>query len=142
MYVEEAQLGARADGVEGARGSRHRYRIDHAEAHLRWHLAWEEPGQAPGWLPAGSPLVGLPPKVELEERATAARLRLRIDRRLDGRTHVKRVRAAVQPAVEKEHRRGVRRVLQRKRCASSRGGEKRLLLDPLMECASQHIHMF
>ena len=124
MYVEEAQLGARADGVEGARGSRHRYRIDHAEAHLRWHLAWEEPGQAPGWLPAGAPLVGLPPKVELEDRATAARL-LRFDLRLHGRTHVMRVRAAVQPAVEKEHRRVVRRVLQRKRCASSRGEGKK-----------------
>ena len=74
MYVEEAQLGARADGVEGARGSRHWYRIDHAEAHLRWDLAWEEPGQAPGWLPAGSPLVGLPPKVWTGDRATAARL--------------------------------------------------------------------
>ena len=72
MYVEEAQLGARADGVEGARGSRHWYRIDHAEAHLRWRLAWEEPGQAPGWLPAGSPLVGLPPKVETGARALTA----------------------------------------------------------------------
>ena len=123
MYVEEAQLGARADGVEGARGSRHWYRIDHAEAHLRWDLAWEEPGQAPGWLPAGSPLVGLPPKVWMRDRADAAAL-LRFDLRLDGRTHVMRVRAAVQPAVEKEQSRGVRRVLQRKRCASSRGGEK------------------
>ena len=122
MYVEEAQLGARADGVEGARGSRHRYRIDHAEAHLRWRLAWEEPGQAPGWLPAGSPLVGLP-KVWMEERADAAAL-LRSDLRLDGRTHVMRVRAAVQPAVEKEHRSGVSAIPGRKRCASSRGGEK------------------
>ena len=123
MYVEEAQLGARADGVEGARGSRHWYRIDHAEAHLRWDLAWEEPGQAPGWLPAGSPLVGLPPKVWTGDRATAARL-LRFDLRLDGRTHVMRVRAAVQPAVEKEQSRGVSACLRRKRCASSRGGGK------------------
>ena len=82
MYVEEAQLGARADGVEGARGSRHWYRIDHAEAHLRWDLAWEEPGQAPGWLPAGSPLVGLPPKVETRDALKLAAL-LRFDLRLE-----------------------------------------------------------
>ena len=129
MYVEEAQLGARADGVEGARGSRHWYRIDHAEAHLRWDLAWEEPGQAPGWLPAGSPLVGLPPKVWTGDRATAAAL-LRFDLRLDGRTHVMRVRAAVQPAVEKEQSRGVSACLGRKRCASSRGGEKSSHIPP------------
>ena len=124
MYVEEAQLGARADGVEGARGSRHRYRIDHGEAHLRWRLAWEEPGQAPGWLPAGSPLVGLPPKVWTKERATAARL-LRFDLRFDGCTHTLRVRAAVQPAVEKEHHSGVRRVLGSKAVRrTARRGEK------------------
>ena len=130
MYVEEAQLGARAHGVEGARGSRHRYRIDHAEAHLRWRLAWEEPGQAPGWLPAGSPLVGLPPKVELEDALKLVRL-LRFDLRLDGGMATMCVHAAVQPAVEKEQSRGVSAILGRKRCASSRGGEKKFLSDPL-----------
>ena len=126
MYAEEAQLGARADGVEGARGSRHRYLIDHAEAHLRWRLAWEEPGQAPGWLPAGSPLVGLPPEVELGDALKLARL-LRFDLRLHGCTATMCVRAAVQPAVEKEQSRGVSAIPGRKRCASARGEGKKFL---------------
>ena len=126
MYVEEAQLGARADGVEGARGSRHWYRIDHAEAHLRWDLAWEEPGQAPGWLPAGSPLVGLPPKLWMGARLTLARL-LRFDRGLKRGIATMRVRAAFKTAVEKEQSRGRGASTRRKRCASSRGGEKKFL---------------
>ena len=123
MYVEEAQLGARADGVEGARGSRHWYRIDHAEAHLRWDLAWEEQGQAPGWLPAGSPLVGLPPKVETRDALKLAALR-RFDLRLDGGMATMRVHAADQPAGEKEQSRGVRRVPRRKRRSSRGAGQE------------------
>ena len=123
MYLEEAQLGGRAHGIEEARGSRHWYRIDHAEAHLRWDLAWEEPGQAPGWLPAGSPLVGLPPKLWMGARLTLARL-LRFDRGLKRGIATMRVRAAFKTAVEKEQSRGVSAIPRRKRCASSRGGEK------------------
>ena len=41
------------------------------------------------------------------------------DLRFDGRTHTMHVRAAVQPAVEKEQSRGVSAILGRKRCASS-----------------------
>ena len=84
--------------------------------------------QEAGWLPAGSPLVGLPPKVWTGDALELARL-LRFDRGLKRGIATMRVRAAFKTAVEKEQSRGrgasaPTKPGQRKRCASSRGGEK------------------
>ena len=101
---EEALRGARADRDAGRRASRLRYGIDHGEALLQRQRAWEVPGQGLGWPPGAPPYKSLPPGLETRDRAELARL-LRFAFRLDGRTHVMCVRAAVKTEVEKEQRR-------------------------------------
>ena len=103
-----AQLGARADGVDGARGSRHRYRIDHAEAlspssmaprvggarHSSRMAAGRLAGSRTGWVTAQG----------LDQGSHYGPRLLRFDLRLDGRTHVMRVRLCVRPSNRRSKR--------------------------------------
>ena len=73
----------------------------------------------------------LPPELRMRERLELARL-LRFECRFDGRTHAKRVRAAVKSDRAKEHVRELQRVPRPFRSAHDRGAEKKLPSDPLL----------